>query len=159
MTTSEHFNQRPLTLCAEDSPAKTLAKRAKAKASQANVADCGTTCCGLFAKYDHDSQSWRTWPHCESEDSRTCSVDFPASGLMLNGFASTQHSLEHLISGEECSLWVGTLTRCDALGTKGRSLRFQTKTPTPTELAGGKVNPTWAEWLMGFPKDWTLIDG
>lgn len=25
-------------------------------------------------------------------------------------------------------------------------------------LASGKVNPTWEEWLMGFPKDWTNLD-
>lgn len=27
-----------------------------------------------------------------------------------------------------------------------------------TDLASGKVNPTWEEWLMGFPKDWTNLD-
>jgi hypothetical protein len=25
-------------------------------------------------------------------------------------------------------------------------------------LASGKVNPTWEEWLMGFPADWTNLD-
>jgi len=27
----------------------------------------------------------------------------------------------------------------------------------PSE-AGGRLNPTWVEWLMGFPLGWTLVD-
>jgi DNA (cytosine-5)-methyltransferase 1 len=25
------------------------------------------------------------------------------------------------------------------------------------ELTGGKLNPTWVEWLMGFPTGWTVL--
>ena len=28
-----------------------------------------------------------------------------------------------------------------------------------TPLASGKVNPVWEEWLMGFPMDWTDLEG
>jgi hypothetical protein len=24
-------------------------------------------------------------------------------------------------------------------------------------IHGGKLNPTWVEWLMGFPSDWTAL--
>ena len=27
-----------------------------------------------------------------------------------------------------------------------------------TDLASGKVNPVWEEWLMGFPRDWTNLN-
>jgi DNA (cytosine-5)-methyltransferase 1 len=27
-----------------------------------------------------------------------------------------------------------------------------------TEAAGGALNPTWVEWLMGFPLGWTVCD-
>ncbi len=23
---------------------------------------------------------------------------------------------------------------------------------------GGQLNPTWVEWLMGFPQHWTLVE-
>jgi hypothetical protein len=26
-----------------------------------------------------------------------------------------------------------------------------------TEQVGGKLNPTWVEWLMGFPEGWTEL--
>jgi len=32
---------------------------------------------------------------------------------------------------------------------------FNRKTPTLATHAGGKLNPTWVEWLMGWPLGWT----
>jgi hypothetical protein len=32
---------------------------------------------------------------------------------------------------------------------------FTRKTPTLATHAGGKLNPTWVEWLMGWPMEWT----
>ncbi len=26
------------------------------------------------------------------------------------------------------------------------------------ETVGGKLNPTWVEWLMGFPLEWTALE-
>jgi hypothetical protein len=26
------------------------------------------------------------------------------------------------------------------------------------QMAGGKLNPTWVEWLMGLPLGWTALD-
>jgi hypothetical protein len=45
-------------------------------------------------------------------------------------------------------------------GTKGRSKRFRgvNKAPAPQEVAaamGGQLNPSWVEWLMGWPIGWT----
>jgi DNA (cytosine-5)-methyltransferase 1 len=33
--------------------------------------------------------------------------------------------------------------------------QFNRKTPTLATHAGGKLNPTWVEWLMGWPLEWT----
>jgi hypothetical protein len=30
--------------------------------------------------------------------------------------------------------------------------------PLTTQVGGGRLNPTWVEWLMGFPLGWTLVD-
>ena len=29
--------------------------------------------------------------------------------------------------------------------------------PPLTDIAGGLLNPTWVEWLMGFPEEWTAL--
>lgn len=38
----------------------------------------------------------------------------------------------------------------------GTQLRYATC--TPDEQRGGRVNPVWIEWLMGFPAGWTELD-
>jgi hypothetical protein len=30
--------------------------------------------------------------------------------------------------------------------------------PQPRHLSGGQLNPTWVEWLMGFPLGWTALE-
>ena len=46
-------------------------------------------------------------------------------------------------------------------------VRFHTPRTTPrfakeydgeTPLGGGGLNPTWVEWLMGFPLGWTVLN-
>ncbi len=32
---------------------------------------------------------------------------------------------------------------------------YNRKTPSLATHAGGKLNPTWVEWLMGWPLEWT----
>lgn len=29
----------------------------------------------------------------------------------------------------------------------------------PTAVGGGTLNPTWVEWLMGYPAEWTALEG
>jgi hypothetical protein len=31
-------------------------------------------------------------------------------------------------------------------------------TPTSQDAIGGKLNPQWVEWLMGFPIGWTDLE-
>ena len=40
---------------------------------------------------------------------------------------------------------------------KGQSLRLCTQV-SPEGGRGGSLNPTWVEWLMGFPLGWTALD-
>jgi len=51
--------------------------------------------------------------------------------------------------------WLTTPTSKDR---GSRSERFKKgRLPTPEELAGGKLNPAWVEWLMGYPQGWTEL--
>jgi hypothetical protein len=49
-------------------------------------------------------------------------------------------------------------------GLLGRSVHQLRKGSSPTSgdglatQVGGKLNPTWVEWLMGFPLGWTDLE-
>jgi hypothetical protein len=32
------------------------------------------------------------------------------------------------------------------------------KSPPLPHVIGGRLNPAWVEWLMGFPKEWTALN-
>ena len=70
-------------------------------------------------------------------------------GLQIrrNGTKGTQQSLSTAVK-----MWT-TPTAADSIGTSGgnnsRSLRTD---------VGGQLNPTWVEWLMGFPIGWTDLN-
>jgi hypothetical protein len=46
-----------------------------------------------------------------------------------------------------------TPTAADGMGGPGSSGREGG--PNLRTAVGGQLNPTWVEWLMGFPPDWT----
>jgi hypothetical protein len=39
-----------------------------------------------------------------------------------------------------------------------RSGKGSDRTDLLAEVIGGTMNPTWAEWFMGYPKGWTALD-
>lgn len=43
-------------------------------------------------------------------------------------------------------------------GPSGNELGRAVNQSTPPEQAGGSLNPTWVEWLMGFPLGWTVLE-
>ncbi len=50
-----------------------------------------------------------------------------------------------------------TPTTQDASNNAGPS-QSSRNTPPPNAVAGGALNPTWVEWLMGFPLGWTDLE-
>jgi DNA (cytosine-5)-methyltransferase 1 len=45
--------------------------------------------------------------------------------------------------------------RLDYAAERGATKSNEYGSPPPT---GGQLNPTWVEWLMGFPLGWTALD-
>ena len=84
------------------------------------------------------------WPTPQASDNRPRGT-----------FASTQKRME---KGKQISLeakvkWT-TPTAHMAKETNAPS-EYLRNTPTLTAQAGGSLNPTWVEWLMGWPLGWT----
>jgi len=47
----------------------------------------------------------------------------------------------------------------DWKGPSGRSMKGKEKDlPSQLEVDGGQLNPTWVEWLMGWPIGWTDLN-
>jgi hypothetical protein len=86
------------------------------------------------------------------------------------GSRTTEGALRELNRGRNLDL--GTIARLwptptaneDAAGTpNGKMQKMLGNHPeirgsTPEEWASGQLNPTWVEWLMGFPSGWTDLD-
>ena len=145
---------------------------------------CGGRCTESFAKWDPSSSSWRTSQLWLNGDWTPFSDRWPTSGLMLGGACFRRQPLEHRISVIECGLgpswppptardWKdGTAKSCQTVPVNGLLGRAVHRFPTPTAsswktggnrrhlrgVAGGALNPTWVEWLMGWPIGWTGLE-
>ena len=81
--------------------------------------------------------------------------DCPAWGMMQDGaFLDVAH-LAQITSETGCS-FLPTPTSHNAKE-GAYPAEYTRKTPTLSAQIGGKINPTWNEWRMGWPLDWTQI--
>ena len=68
--------------------------------------------------------------------------------------ASLRQMLARRISASDGGCWLPTPTTQDANNNGGPS-QAKRHTPPLNSVAGGKLNPRWVEWLMGWPIAWT----
>jgi len=166
------------------SRAKTSALRARGQGSQERGLVFGTSLQESFAKLAPDGSLWRTSAPSLLGDSEPFSKTWPASGLMRNGTAYQLVPLVRRTAGNESGLWptpkasaagpdfakttrsktgislataaamYPTPTVQDASNNGGPSQYERNSLPL-NAVAGGALNPTWVEWLMGFPLGWT----
>jgi hypothetical protein len=71
------------------------------------------------------------------------------SGMMRNGIVFPLQPLAHLTAETESGLWPTPTAHNAKEG--AYPAEYLRKTPTLAAAAGGKLNPQWVEWLMGFP--------
>ena len=82
---------------------------------------------------------------------------WPRSGLMRNGIAYQLPPLVPLTDEIGSGLWPTPQAQDFKSGT-GYSHNGKSQTPQLRHLLGGLLNPTWVEWLMGFPLGWTALE-
>lgn len=107
-----------------------------------------------FAYYDRRSSCWRTSQGCLFAGLDPFSETWPRAGTTRSGTAFLRPPLVPLIAVTGCSSWPTPLAR-DEKGAAQRA-RYGDESSLPAAI-GGAPNPTWLEWLLGFPPGWTLV--
>ena len=177
---TEDLGAALLTLWREAFHAKTYQSPEKAQELTESEAECGNTWRGWLAKYDPDTSSWKTAQCSFIEDSTECLATLPRSGMTRDGRLWELPMLERLTNAIGSGFWPTPTvsgnhnkkglspTSGDGLATAVMKRMWPTPTAhnaketnapsesarnTPTLAAqdGGALNPTWVEWLMGWP--------
>src|SRR3990167_11408856 len=152
----------PWTSSAEASPARTSAPLDRAKALTARAADYGRSTPVSFANYDRAASSWKTLTTSFIEGLGVFSETWPRSGMTRNGIAYQLPPLVPLTVEIEFGSLPDAVKRWPtpkaqdsrhAMWDRGKSNLGE----EIAELHNGRLNPTWVEWLMGFPLMWTVL--
>lgn len=162
--------QEKSTLCQEVSHARTCRLPVAEGASTASAAASGPKCPGSFARFDRDSFSWRTRQRLLDGGWAEYSENWPRWGSMRNGECSARAPLVRHTHERGCSWWPTPVMTDHKRGkgspahrlANGRAVvdrpsrsRFGATLP---DILGGTPNPTWIEWLMAWPENWTACE-
>ena len=115
-----------------------------------------------FAWYDPATSSWKTSQVSLLPEWATYSETWPRAGMTVNGKAFRLRLLVPLIYGGGSSSWPTPQAR-DYKGPSGRAHNGMVD-DLPSAVGeqipsiGGRLNPVWGEWLMGFPEGWTDLE-
>ena len=167
------------------SPARTSARQERARALAASAAAYGRSTPELLARYDPATSLWRTSQLCLDGDLQQFSETWPRSGLTRSGTAYQLPPLVRLTDEIGSGLWptphgmcVPNARRAGPSGNELGNAVNRSMWPTPVAnnsknngspsqfnrnslpldaMVGGSLNPTWVEWLQGFPLGWTEI--
>ena len=150
------LRERVLMSSAVASPAKISALPERARALAARVAVYGRSTPELLAKYDPDTSSWRTSQLCLDGVLAEFSETWPRSGLMRNGTAYQLPPLVRLTDETGFGLWPTPVAR--SWKDNGSPAEYRRNEIPLAAQVGGQLNPTWVEWLMGFPLGWTALE-
>ena len=119
--------------------------------------DYGKKWRGLSVRYDLDTLSWRTHQCLSGEDLQESSLILPKWGSMRGGELS-ERMMSALPTNERGSgLWPTPLYRDFRSNQRSPESRKKWGTVCLPEVVGGRLNPTWVEWLMGWPLGWTEL--
>lgn len=160
-----------------DSPARTSALRVMERAWQESAADYSLRSRDSLARYDRDSSSWKMCLPFGAAGPTLSSDDWPASGMTVDGECFPLSTWERRTSESDGGYWP-TATATDSKSSRNATVKdrkadghsgvtltdFVTLFPTPaassygTNKGGGSLNPTWVEWLMGYPLGHTALE-
>jgi len=168
--------------CVADSPARTSPQPIQTETdSKVSGLDSGEKWHGSFARFDQPTSSWRTHQCSLFGGWEAYSETWPEWGMMRRGACWAVKMSGQRNSAKEsgywpamtCSGWrswgsimqlrklveMGVTTEAEAQAMSGGSLRPERmdvwEWQPQQDAAGGRMNPAWGEWLMGWPIGWT----
>ena len=137
----------------------------------AQAQDSGARWQEWFVKWNQSTASWRTSQACLFGGWIEFSETWPTSGSMRDGRCYRHPMLERHTSDDESGSSAPTrIVKFPTLAARdyrhpnkadklGGDHRGNTKSGKQLPNAiGGAVNARWAEWLLGFPDEWTVCD-
>lgn len=160
------------------------ATRARGMGTTMLVQGCGLISFAWSARFDPDSYSWRTAQGLPLPASTGLSQIFSRSGIAAYGrYWALDTSALHT-TGTGSGSWPTPTTQgnefCPSMAKWPKHARLQRETfptctaseagrgkaargknaqggPSQGEYLGGKPNPEWREWLMGWPIKWSAL--
>ena len=162
---TEDRGKELLTWFQEVSLAKTLVVRGKAQASKEKGLVCGKKWSGWFVKWDRVLCLWKTRQRSLLGGLESFSETWPKWGSMQSGECSERIKPDLTISEKECG-YLPTLVSRDSRTISGaQHMKSWTGTEGLAEVVGLKMkirngwrlDPTWCEWFMGWPMQWTEL--
>lgn len=141
----------------QDSLAKTLALLEN-KPVLDTTPDRGFTerCCVLLASLDRDTYSWKMSQQLSPKDLKKWSKTWPSWGMTVGGCAYAHPMSGQTITETDGFVFLPTPTahnaREGAYPAEGTR-----KSPLLAWVLGGKINPQFTEWMMGWPIDFTVL--
>jgi len=134
-----------------------------------NDQDCMPNQSDSLAKYDHDSQSWRTSQRCFLEGWAEYLGTWPRSGTTVSGIAyqlpqlaasktETEYGLLPTLPATECKDFsrARILANLDKGGRVARRICSKSTLIHSEEMVG--LNPCFAEVMAGYPIGWTELE-
>lgn len=138
-----------------DSPARTSPAPVRGPESTGNGAAFGLRWPGSFVRFDPDSSSWKTAQCSLLGDLEEFSGTWPRWGSMRAGECWALTMLEPPIIESE-SGYVPTPVKADSKQTGPRS-QYRSLYRMIFDAYGGRLNPEYHEWLMGWPTGSTAL--
>ena len=135
-------------------PGRTTTLTAKRTAFAESAAAFGRKCAESLERFNLALWLSKTPRHCGSADLALSCETLPRWGIMLDGECLEFASLARIISEKGFSSTLPTPT-CHNAKEGAYPAEFTRNTPTLAAQIGGKVNPQWNEWRMGWPIGWT----
>ena len=112
-----------------------------------------------FARLSQDGSCWKT-PLCLLDSGSTLSLEaWPKSGMMRSGVCYLRPPLEHPISEKGSGGYLDRLPTPIARSSfyEVNQSQMNRNSPGYGVMLGGRPNPDWIEWLMGWPIGWTVL--
>lgn len=151
---TENLGKELLTWYLEDSLAKTSLVLEEVQGLEESEVQCGIICSESSLKSNQNMPSSKIPLTFVLKDLLPSCKDLPKSGIMQSGVCYPLKTVVPIIKENACGYLLPTPT-CHNAREGGYPAEGKRNTPTLGWVLGGKPNPLYTEWMMGWPIGWT----